>query len=397
MRMQLNRPGDRHSLAAWAPIAPIALIAWLAPTSAHADGAKLSTDVVVYTDTDSVLVASPQVTARRELDQDGGEASARVVVDAVTAASVDVISNATQRFSEVRTQLDLAVSKAIRSSLPSLSYRFSHEPDYRSHGLGIGTQQRLAGADTVLAAGYRVLFDTVRRVDTPADAFSESLITHTGELGVTQVVDEQTLVRVAYTFTAQFGYMEKPYRLVPLFDPPGLAAAFRDRVTLDLNTYDDYRLPYSVPENVPDDRYRHALSARALRYIEALRSSIRLDYRFYGDSWGVYAHTVEPAITHAVNDRWRLGAWSRVHVQNSASFWKRTFVARDADSVPILRTMDRSLSASWHATGGASMHWTRGAWSVYAEMSAMYSRFTEHLLIDSRVAVITQGGCRWSF
>lgn len=366
------------------------------PALAHADGlAKLASDVMLYTDTDNVLVLSPQVSAHRELDEDGGEASARVVVDAVTAASVDVISNATARFSEVRTEVDLGISKYLFGYLPSASYRYSSEPDYTSHGFGVGLQKALAHTDTVLAGQYNLALDTIGRTGTPLDTFSESLASHAAELGVTQAIDPRTLVRVVYSLTMQFGYMEKPYRAVPLFDAAGIAAARDDGVVLDLDSFDAYRLAFRPPEEVPDQRYRHALAVRGLRYVPAIDSSVRLDYRFYGDSWGIFGHTLEAALYRPLASQFRLNLWTRFHIQSPASFWQREYVVEGVNAIPAIRTMDRALAGSWHTSGGARVEWTRGSWAAYWELSTMYSRFIDHLLIDSRVAILSQGGIRW--
>lgn len=363
----------------------------------HADDlAKVTTDVMLYTDTDSVQVFSPQLSAHRDLDEDGGKATARVTVDAVSAASVDVISNATARFAEVRTALDLSVAKAFGAYLPRLSYRLSHEPDYVSHGLGVGGQRRFAGGDTVLSASYGLQLDSIGRVDTPSDAFSESLTSHVAEIAATQVIDTRTVVRLVYGLTIQNGYMEKPYRSVPIFDQAGIAAAQADGVALDLDTFDRYRLAVRPPEEVPDTRYRHAIGVRAMRHVESLSSAVRLDYRFYGDSWGVYGHTLEPAITRTFGDSWRVNLFSRLHVQSSASFWRREYVVANPVAIPSLRTMDRALSSSWHLTGAARMEWDHEPISLYFELGSMYSSFTDHLLIDSRLAILSQAGLRWN-
>lgn len=394
MRVQLSRTGlvelPTLAVALWLVLAAM-------PAAARADGVtKLTSDFLIYSDTDSVMVVSPQLGASHAFDEDGSEVTARVVIDAVSAASVDVVSSASYRFSEVRTQLDLAASKAFGTYVPAISYRMSNEPDYDSHGVGLGLQKRLAGADTVLSTSYGLTLDTIGRVDTPSEVFSESLTSHAAEVGITQNINEITLVRAVYTLTAQFGYMEKPYRTVPLFDAAGLAAARADSARLTLDTFDEYRLSVRPPEAVPDNRYRHAVALRGLRYLPSLRSSVRLDYRLYGDSWGVFAHTIEPAVYRALNETWRLNLWSRFHQQSSASFWQREYVVSGPNAVPATRTIDRALTSSWHLTGGARFEWQREPFAFYFELAAMHSSFTDHLLIDSRFALISQGGFRWN-
>lgn len=367
------------------------------PAQADKGDTKVSTDVLFYSDTDRVMVASPQVAAHHELDDEGGEVSARVVLDAITAASVDVISNATYRFSELRSEVNLAASKSFGDYLPSLAYRFSQEPDYVSHGITGGMQVKLAGGDTTLSGNAGLVFDTIGRTDTPRENFSESMRSYSGELGITQVVDRSTVVRGVYTLTTQFGYMEKPYRSVPLFSESDLQALSDVNTTLDLDNFDDHRLPYKPAEEVPGRRYRHALAGRLLRFVDALDASVRADYRLYGDSWGVWGHTAEVALAKAVGLGIQLDSWARFHYQNGADFWRREYVVSQVDSIPSLRTMDRSLSPYWQGTWGARSQWTHGSFQIYAQAAGMYSQFLDHMLIESRVALITQGGVRWTF
>lgn len=361
----------------------------------EADGWRVSTDSLFYSDSDNVVVVSPQIAVHRSLDEDGGSASARVVVDVVSAASVDVVSQATTRFSEVRTEIDLGFSKAVGKVLPSLTYRYSHEPDYDSHGIGIGLERELGSSDTTLGLGYDVSLDTVGYTGTPTSVFAERLTSHTGVASLTQVLNRKTLVRGVYTLSRQDGYMEKPYRFVPLFDEAGIAAAMSDGVRLDLSTFDRYRLPMRPSEEVPDRRIGHAFALRALRYADWLPGSVRLDYQFFADSWGVRAHTLEPGLYWKVANRHLLAAYARLYAQRSASFWQRAYVVPDLGQLPRYRTLDRDLSNYYAATAGARYEWKGRSLSTYVDGSAMETAYTDYLFLTSRLALIVQVGLRW--
>ena len=110
-------------------------------------------DTMLYHDSDHVDVISPQLAAGAALDDDGGSVSATVAVDVVTAASVDVVSEATPGFTEVREEGDLRVAKRVGGWLPGAHYRYSREPDYLSHGGGLSFESRLGSADTTLTGG----------------------------------------------------------------------------------------------------------------------------------------------------------------------------------------------------------------------------------------------------
>lgn len=378
----------------------LAAIAWFAfgnDARAEQGEPQVTSDMLVYVDSDNVSVVSPQVGVRHPIDEDGGEVSARFVLDAISAASVDVVSNATYRFSEIRTEINLGASKEYRGYLPSLSYRLSNEPDYVSHGATAGVSKDLAGGDATLSAAYSLVLDTVGRTGTPTEVFSESLQSHTGEVSLTQVLDAKTLVRAVYSLTHQRGYMEKPYRSVPIFDASVLQLLDDNGVALGLDNFDTHRLAFKPAEEVPDTRTRHAAALRALRFVDAIDGSLRLDYRLYGDSWGMFGHTVEAALVKSLPWNLRLDSWARLHYQQGADFWQRTYSVDNAMALPSLRTTDKSLSPYLQGTGGIRLERVWGNWKTYFQIAGMYTSFRDHLYIDSRFAIISQGGLRWLF
>lgn len=360
----------------------------------ESDTWRFSADTLFYTDSDNVVVISPQVGARVALDEEGGNVNARALIDVVSAASVDVVSHATKRFSEVRSEADLAVAKAFGDYLPSLSYRISHEPDYDSNAFGGGVQRRLGTPDTVLALGYDVSFDRVGYTGTPDRAFSGSLVSHDASVTLTQVLGERTLVRGVYTLSVQDGYMEKPYRFVPLFDQAGIDAARNDGVELDLETFDRYRLALRPAEEVPDLRVGHAFAVRGLRYVDRMSGSLRLDAQFFVDSWGITAETLEPGLVWNASEAIMLSVYDRLYFQQEARFWRREYVVAGPSSVPRWRTMDRDLSTYFASTLGGRLELRRGWLSAYADLSGNITAYQDYIFLDGRVAFIAQGGVR---
>ena len=209
---------------------------------------RVGVDMLYYVDDNAVWVASPQVSASYALDPDGGSVNARVTVDAISAASVDVVTQATPGFDEVRYEGDLSVAKSFGLVTPSLGYRFSREPDYESHGARLGVVSRLGTPDSVLALNYGVTHDFVRRSGTSRSVFEETLWSHALELSFTQTLNPRTVLRGAFSLTAQNGYMEKPYRHVAIFldDPGGL-----NRQNFDLHR-SSVRPMEEVPERWQD-------------------------------------------------------------------------------------------------------------------------------------------------
>ena len=369
----------------------------IAPTAARQRPWTLSSDSLLYTDTDNVLVVSSELSAARALDEEGGEASADVVVDVVSAASVDVVSQASARFSELRWEVNLAGSYAIGDGLPSINYRGSAEPDYVSHGFGAGYLARLGGADTVASAHYQITFDTIGRSGTPFDTWSRDLTIHNAELSLTQNVSTRSLLRVVLSLTVERGYQEKPYRFVPLFDAAGLAQADADDAELRLGNFDRYRLASRPPEEVPDTRVRPAVGARWLYFIEPLDSSLRTDYRFYLDDWGIVANTVELELEHPLGELWSVALTTRGYTQTKASFYRSAYIVEQPDEIPGLRTVDRKLAPYDSLSAGARLELHTDTITAYFEATATYSSFHQYIYLDHLIALIGQGGVAWSF
>ena len=159
-------------------------------------------------DNDSVLVVSPQVGVTYPFGADDGEVGARILVDTISAASVDVISHATEGFTEIRSEASASASRRWGRFLPQVNARFSREPDYRSISGGLGSEARLSG-DTTLSLSGVATFDTVGASGTPFSEWSDSLRTILAEGSVTQNLGVRTVLRGVYSLTVQDGYMEK--------------------------------------------------------------------------------------------------------------------------------------------------------------------------------------------
>lgn len=374
-----------------------ALLALLAPRAyAQEHPWTLSTDSSVYTDTDNVLIVTSQVGASRALDDAGGKASATALVDVVSAASVDVVAQASKRFDEIRGEANLAVSKAFGETIPSLDYRISNEADYLSNGFGGGLVLRLGTPDTVLSTDYHLALDTIGRSGTPFSTFSRSLTTHSADLGLTQTLSPRALLRFVYTLTVQRGYMEKVYRFVPLFDATGLGRARADGVDLTLESFDDYRLATRPPEEVPDTRVRQALALRGLYYLEGIDGSARADYRFYLDDWGMTAHTLELSLYFPIGGPFMLDVLTRGYLQSAADFYERAYVVQTVGEIPRYRTVDRKLSPYYAATLGSRVELELDPFRVYFEVSCAYTRFTDFFYLERELALIGQGGLSWT-
>lgn len=354
--------------------------------SAQDQAGQVGVDMLYYVDDNNVWVASPQVSARYALDPEGGAVSARVVVDAISAASVDVVTQATPGFEEVRYEGDVSASRSFGHFTPSLGYRFSHEPDYVSHGARAGLVSRLGTPDSVLGLNYGVTNDQVQRSGTLPSVFEERLWTHSLELSYTQTLSARSVLRGAFSLTRQRGFMEKPYRHVPIF--------LDDATAVNANNFDLHRSSLRPLEEVPDQRSRFAIAGRWMHYFPNTHTSLRLDYRFYGDDWGVMAHTVESGLRLRLASWFQLAAAVRVYRQNGARFWRRAYVVDSLDQLPRYRSVDRDFSAYTTLTGTLRGTIFTPRVSVYLEGGVARTFYDNFLFLDSLTALIAQAGVR---
>ena len=127
-----------------------------------------------------------------------------------------------------------------------------------------------------------------------------------------------------------------------------------------------------------------------------MAASIKLDYQLYGDSWGVLGHTLDARFARELGEHWRVDGFFRMYKQSAASFWKREYTVSDPMSVPRYRTADRNLSDYTTVSPGTRVQWERNSWSLYAEGSAMLTRFDSFLFLEKRLALVAMTGVRWS-
>lgn len=359
-------------------------------------GWTIAFDNMVSTDTDNVIVVSPQLAVHHRLDEDGSEVRARAGVDVVSAASVDVVSQATRGFFETREETSVGATYAVSDMQAGLDYRFSIEPDYISNGVSASLTTDIRSPDTVLSVDYGATYDIIGLRSTPYDEWSALLWIHRGDASLTQTLGQNTVLRAVYSLTFEGGYLEKAYRYVPLFTQSGIARAQADGVELGLDNFDRYRLPSRVPENVPNRRVGHAFGLRLVQYIPPLDASLRLDAQLYVDSWDLRAFTTQPTLTFDLSDSVSLAAFGRFYMQSAVSFWQRTYVVSSPSVVPVWRTLNRQLSPYETTTGGARLEWRGDPLALYVEGSAAYTTFDDYLFLDHKTTLVGLVGLRWT-
>jgi hypothetical protein len=353
---------------------------------------KLKGEVSMYDDTDSVNVFTSALSGSLENPVGGWSADGSYLVDVVSAASVDIVSTASSRWTEVRHAGTLGANYKPGSVGVGASGAVSTEPDYLS--LAGGTRLSLDLADRMALAtlGYSFLHDTAGRKGTPFSVYSLELARHTLSAGLELVVDRSTLLSFNGDALLESGDQSKPYRFLPMFSPQ-TAPTIQPGASLAL--VNNARLPGRMAEHDPDRRYRFALSARLARRFR--ESTLVLSQRLYADDWGLKATTTD--LRYVLDASQKLEIWwhFRGYVQNSVDFWQRAYsavVSANSIQVPLYRTGDRELSALSTGTLGIGGRWKLASpesavqWRVGLQSDIMLTFFRDTLFVRDRKAVI---------
>ena len=153
---------------------------------------------------------------------------------------------------------------------------------------------------------------TYKRPDVGGDK-----VTHQGLLGVTQILDKDSLVQANLTYTYNGGYLSDPYK-----------AVYASWATVPYPIYGGTFIHDARPSN----RNQIALLTRYVHHFSALNSAaVHIDYRYYVDTWGVNAHTFEATWIQPVWADWKISPTVRYYSQGSADFYQPYFTAQRAD------------------------------------------------------------------
>lgn len=309
----------------------------------------------VYADDDHVTVWSPSARATAALPR-GVAVDVHAVIDAVTAASIDVTSSASPyAFHERRVEGGGAVAVAVAAQQQvGVTAIVSDEHDYTSLRLGGRWRAELARRNATLEVSYTAGFDQVGRAGDPT--FARDRREHRGVISLTQILDRRGYLDVVVEGIRTTGYQANPYRFVPVTMAGAVA--------------------YALPEAVPDARAAVAALVRMRRALGGAWFG-HADYRLARDTWGITSHTGSARLLRGfADDAVLLGAELRGYLQDGASFHRATY-AGDLGA-PVWRTRDHVLGAMhtltlgvtararlpWRAAEAtAALAWLRFGWS----------------------------------
>ncbi|HVJ94721.1 MAG TPA: DUF3570 domain-containing protein, partial [Labilithrix sp.] len=358
---------------------------------------RLGTDISGYYDTNSVAVYTPAINASLVSPTAGWNLGGNFLVDAVSAASPDIVSSASPPFEEFRYAGGITGGYKPGIFGAQASASTSSSPDYVSYTAGGRLTLDLHDKLITPTAGYSYSFDRIGRGPnnwlTDINPLKGYIHTHEIEAGITFVLSPTAVLVVGGTATLERGDGSQPYRYIPTFDADFVAPFIPKGATVDL--VNRTRLPVRPLEQLPTERDRYAAGVRFNK--RSGNATLRLDQRFYIDTWGIKASSTDSRYMVDLSRHLRVWPHVRVHAQTDTKFYQRVYTALLDPSgqivVPLYRTGDRELSPLITGTVGGGMRIGLGEpegevkFGITLVGDVMYTRFLNSIYVTSRTAV----------
>jgi len=342
----------------------------VAAPAAQAAGSDwdIDTAFLFYSESDSrVQAAEPAVYLGRNLGDEGDRIDLRLVVDALTGATpngahaISAANGAPQTFSTPsgngtytaeagETPLDdtfhdtrVAVGADWTIALDRLSkvilgVNASGEFDYFSLGLSTTYLRDFNNRNTTLKLSAAINNDTISPEGNIPLEFAPMVISGNALnrdgaddtktitdflIGVTQVVNRNTIIELNYSLGLTDGYQNDPYKIVTVVNADGSLA---DTGIFDASTGN---LPY-IYEKRPDSRTRNTLFFRTAHHLT--EDVINFSYRYFWDDWGINSHTFDFRYRYQLGSSY-LQPHIRYYTQDAADFYTHNLVVgSDIDS-----------------------------------------------------------------
>ena len=312
-----------------------------------------------------ITIQGPSVLVRKKV-ADNLSLSANYYEDMISSASIDVKLSASP-YHEKREQWSGGADYLHGKSTYSAGFITSKEPDYKANTSYFAVSQDMFGDLTTLTLGYRRGWDRVfRDIKTPGgvlenDPTFHQRADHRGySLSLTQILTRNAILGFNYELLTDQGYLANPYRKIRYLSP-GQGAGF----TLADQVY-------------PNTRTSHSASAQ-LKYYLPYRAALTGQYRFFRDTWGIRAHTLELDYTHPVSKRWIFDASLRYYRQGAADFYSDLFPRANYQN---FMGRDRELAAFHSYTLGAGASYQFAVPGVRSLSRNSFNVRVDHLMID---------------
>lgn len=206
-----------------------------------------------------------------------------------------------QHMEDVRNSiaLQLPVTLGLHELTPSAAY--SDESDYISTGGALNYALLLNEKNTTVNIGAAGTWDRVLdTLGTWHDKTSFDVL-----VGLNQLLGPKTVLGATFTYGQAYGYLNDPYRFIVGATDPQL----------------DADNPAGTTEQRPPFKQKFVTRISLTHFVTPANASIEAAYRFYDDSFGITAQTVELAWYQKIGKHVVLAPNFRYYYQTQANFY----------------------------------------------------------------------------
>ena len=231
---------------------------------------------------------------------------------------------------ELRHAVDLQLTRYFQQGSITAGTSYSSESDYISRSCSLQGSLSTEDKNTTFTLGGSFNNDTIELNKPNVVASKQQLADEkkrvvAGLFGVTKVLTKKDIVQVNLGYSNGNGY---------------------------------YTDPYKDPDNRPRDRNSFTALGRWNHHFDGTDGTARLSYRYYSDTFGIRAHTLEAEYVQPLNHGWTLTPLLRLYTQSEANFYFTVAEEKFSGDTPIPPTTapyyseDQRLSAFGAVTVG---------------------------------------------
>src|SRR5690606_12744571 len=136
-------------------------------------------------------------------------------VDSVSAASIDVLANASE-YTEERTEYSVGVDYLHDKTMVSTGFTNSTENDFEANSAFLSVSQSFFGDLSTLSLSYAKGKDDVGMVN---NDFAKDAERDIYKIGLSQVLTKNSLLGLNLEMITDQGYLNNPYRTYRFLDP----------------------------------------------------------------------------------------------------------------------------------------------------------------------------------
>ena len=212
---------------------------------------------------------------------------------------------------DVRNGVLVALAHQIGDHRLELELTQSEESDYLSRGLALNDKWELNKQNTTVSLGFNYVSDLVQVIGLE----DQDKTSYDGFIGLSQVLDKNTILTANLTVSYAEGYLNDPYKNIQRTDIFNFVV---DGVFTDVPVDILYR------ENRPDSRLRGVFQLQGTRYLPRFQAALDAVYRVSHDDFGVFSQSLQIEWRQKLWGRLQLTPFFRYYQQSAADFFYNT-------------------------------------------------------------------------